>query len=58
MHGKELQLKTKEMKSIATRSTGSSARGLSSHHVPVAKSAKVRERAKGRSVIQIQRKRT
>ena len=40
------------------RASPGMATGLSSHQVPELKSAKVRERAKGRRVIQIQRKRT
>ena len=53
-----IERKMKLMKTIATSKTGSSASGLSSHHVPIEKSAKVRESAKGSSVIHIQRKRT
>ena len=50
-----MERKMKLMKSIAKRRTGSSATGLSSHHVSAEKSAKVFERAKGSKVIQIQR---
>ena len=53
-----IERKMKLMKTIDRRRIGSSARGLSSHHVPVEKSLNVRERAKGKRVIHTQRKRT